>query len=112
MAPVVPELPPGCLVTLYSGFVQVPTQVNSSYFCCANSNFCWLLFWSESFPSIDINDRNSTDVGGVTVTGIMALAKGEDQDGQVRHKAARKSSHMCHPPTHNRYSKKLHRSEM
>ena len=47
MAPVVPELPPGCLVTLYSGFVQVPTQVNSSYFCCANSNFCWLLFWSE-----------------------------------------------------------------
>ena len=39
MAPVVPELPPGCLVTLYSGFVQVLTQVNSSYFCCAN--FCW-----------------------------------------------------------------------
>ena len=44
MAPVVPELPPGCLVTLYSGFVQVLTQVNSSYFCCATSNFCWLSF--------------------------------------------------------------------
>ena len=72
------------------------------------AGFCF----DQSFPSIDINDRNSTDVGGVTVTGIMALAKGENQDGQVRHKAARKSSHMCHPPTHNRYSKKLHRSEM
>ena len=47
MAPVVPELPPGCLVTLYSGFVQVLTQVNSSYFCCANSNYSWLLFWSH-----------------------------------------------------------------
>ena len=44
MAPVVPELPLGCLVTLYSGFVQVLTQVNSPYFCCANYNFSWLLF--------------------------------------------------------------------
>ena len=51
-------------------------------------------------------------MGGVTVTGIMALAKGEDQDGQVRHKAARKSSHMCHPPTHNRYSKMLYEEKM
>ena len=75
------------------------------------AGFCF----DQSFPSIDINDRNTTDVGGVTVTDIMALAKGEDQDGhsrQVRHKSARKSSHMCHPPTHNRYSKKLQRSEM
>ena len=37
--------------------------------------------FDQSFPSIDVNDRNSTDVGGVTVTGIMALAKGENQDG-------------------------------
>ena len=58
--------------------------------------------FDQTFPSIDINDRNSTDVGGVTVTGIMALAKGENQDGHWAGWALGSQEELAHvPPAHS-----------